>query len=246
MVNSQTDSSHSETRLDCQQIEERIHGLLDQRRSPLEDPVVKEHSAHCRQCGDLIADFAALGDSLLGLPVSTLQRGSPFNPWVLVASIAALLLVMLTSNVWLSDFDVSEGAFEVAAIAVVTPPALDMSEPARPFSLFEITEIAEIVEIKEIAEIVEVVALADSAISSEGLLNPVRFERFGNQVESCHEYLGVAAELPGIEPIRNSVNLALQFISTISRAPVDKKPVKSLPGGLQVGAGDPISFFAYA
>ena len=246
MVNSPNDSCHSETGLDCQQIEERIHDLLDQRRSPLEDPVVKEHSDHCCQCGDLIADFDAIGDSLLSLSVDVRQRDSNFSPWVLVASISALLLVMLTSNAWLPS-DGPEDGIEVASGGLVTP-AVSVSEPSgQSFILF---------------------GLANDAISPEQLLTTVGFEQIGMQVEPYHEYigvtaervtnsthslvepyheyLGVTAELPGIEPITDSVNLAIQFLSTISRTAADKKPTKSLPDGLNVGLGVPFPANAWA
>jgi len=41
----------------CQQFEQRINDLLDDRESPSSDPAVRAHARHCSHCSELLRAY---------------------------------------------------------------------------------------------------------------------------------------------------------------------------------------------
>ncbi len=58
----------------CQQFEQRINDLLDERSSPARDPAVREHARHCGRCADLLRAYRSMVAGLRDLPAPELEN----------------------------------------------------------------------------------------------------------------------------------------------------------------------------
>lgn len=197
----------------CHQVELRIHELLDKRQPLLSDVVVRSHVVDCDECAQLVIDFGALEDSLSQIPLATLYRlsgmidadGPPhgssrnhafgIHPVAFVATIASLMLVMLTSSLWRSS-DPDSG--QSVAIAVSSDPQTRDSDSL------------------DLSFRTEQDLLARQFISAQAL------DRLAAQVEPLNDptvqnCLLLTADLPGIRQVKNSVNATLNLIRGSSR-----------------------------
>lgn len=218
------DKKNNTDALTCKCVEERIQDLLDLRQPLMEDALVKAHVAKCDDCEQLVADFGKLDaslslfsmeifDSVENAGAVCLNREdsifSRSTPLAFVASVACLLLVMLTSGVWFSgdgdglvshQVNVSQEVFVTAPLA---PPQLDETFFQTQWS-----------------------SIADSTPSpNELLLSAVNFEKINSGVEPLHGYLDLTADLPGMKPVSDSVNMALHLLMSISDKPDPAKVV---------------------
>ena len=55
--------------MQCEELEIRIHELLDRRELPGDDPAVAAHAAVCTECGELVAACKAMLDGVEALPM---------------------------------------------------------------------------------------------------------------------------------------------------------------------------------
>lgn len=228
----QADFADQESR--CQQVEIRINDLLDARHSLLSDAVVRSHIADCDQCAQLVVDFGALEDSLSQIPLSTIRRLSgikdgggavkagiqnpdrnrshSLHPIAFIASVASLVLVMLTSSLWRSADSVPDDSF--AAVVTQESQSLD---PGQFEFMFDTDQDL----------------LAAQFISTETLGHlAAQVEPFSDPtVQNC---LLLTTDLPGIRQVKHSVNATLNLIRGSSRndstKPVDQKKSDSSDG----------------
>lgn len=209
----------------CECVEDRIHELMDQRRPLLSDVMVRKHIAECDECAELIIDFGALNESLSQIPLETLHRLSglqlgdevedevrsgsrQLHPVSFVASIACLLLVMLTSGIWFSGQPDN----------VVTVNQRDVEDR----NYVSVEAQAPVEHVKEPAlgmqQLVFVPTVHKTSSPSE-FIHAVSFEQLSGGVEPFHEYIEMTADLPGIRPVSNSVNATFQLIKCMSEFP---------------------------
>lgn len=216
----------------CDCVEERIHELMDLRRPLLSDEMVRQHISKCDQCAELIIDFGALNESLSQIPLETIHRLSglrlgevedksdsrQLHPVSFVASIACLLLVLLTSGIWFSGqsgqsdvVTVSMRDVESSYVSVETPDSIQqVEEPSLAMQ-----------------QLVFVPTVHKTSSPSE-FLHAVSFEQLSGGVEPFHEYIGMTADLPGIRSVSKSVNATFHLIKCVSELPGAKE--KSKPG----------------
>ncbi len=229
MKESKDENKQSETDVSsatCERVEDRIHELMDLRQPLLSDETVRQHVSECDACAELVVDFGALDDSLSQIPVATLQRLSglqladaepaaptQMHPVFFVASIACLLLVMLTSSIWFSPRGSADSLADRAVVA-------DMSSG---------DDSQQYVSTGPIQALESIPSFGNSPNSAE-FINAVSLDQFSGGVEPYQDYLGITADLPGIEPVYNSVNATFQLIRFISErhpAPKEEQPADS-------------------
>ena len=208
----------------CECVEIRIHELMDLRQSLLSDTMVRDHISHCDPCAELVVDFGALNDSVSQIPAFTLQRLSdlqesgiatparpsrPRHPVLFVASISCLMLVVLTSGIWVSNQQqkVAQNSpqaepVEVAKVeATVETQPVSIPAPMQQFSF----------------------VTSHKASSPADFISAVNFEEISDNVEPYQDYIGMTAGLPGIRPVSKSVNATLHLIKTFSGQPQSGK-----------------------
>ncbi len=222
--NKQSEASASS--LACERVEDRIHELMDLRQPLLSDETVRQHVSECDACAELVVDFGALNDSLSQIPIATLQRLSGLqmadsepvaptqvHPVFFVASIACLLLVMLTSSIWFSPRGSADSLTDSAVVAgMIGDDAQQQYVSTGPI------------------QTLEVLPAFDKSPTSAEFINAVSLEQFSGGVEPYQGYLGITADLPGIEPVYNSVNATYQLIRFISErqpSPKEEPPANS-------------------
>lgn len=201
----------------CESIENRIHELMDIRRPLLSDELVRNHIKDCDQCAELIVDFGALNESLSQIPLETIHRLSGLqappeeharrgvHPVSFIASVACLLLVCLTSGIW---FAPSQDAPIPTRIEMV-------STPLAPKSL-----VGSDAEMDSgIAQQFVFAPPFHKTSPSAAFINTVSLERISGGVEPYQNYIDMTADLPGIQPVSNSVNATLHIIRSISERP---------------------------
>ena len=223
----------------CELAENRIHELLDLRQPLLSDEAIRNHIAKCDQCAELVVDLGALNESLSQIPVETLHRLSglqlepgnndgfgrqrQLHPVSFIASIACLLLVLLTSGIWFSPS--SEDS--VALVNIVnTETATYDSIPAIETSPSEVFLPGQFT----------FVTMGHQSSPSE-LLNAVSFEQISGGVGPFREYFEMTADLPGIRPVSHSVNATYHLIRSMSQKPAIGDD--DLENGPDVGFHDP-------
>lgn len=195
----------------CERVELRIYDLLDARQPLLSDDEVRKHVAVCDQCAQLVVDFGALEDSLSQIPLETLHRLSGIqdaepesqnnrvHPVFFVASVACLLLVMLTSGLWRSG----ESGDSNLATAVVS------SDSSRDFAESEM--------FGENPNLMpgELISMAASDLSRQV---------DDQTVQNC---LFFAADLPGFRRVSRSVNVTLHLLQGSSETRQESKSEKT-------------------
>lgn len=198
--------------MSCEQVEARIHDLMDQRLPLLSDRLVRDHISDCDQCAELVVDFGALDESLSQIPLATLKRLSdlgaeevsqagtrrPLHPFSFIVSVASVLLVMLTSGSWFADSSQSiPSNREVARASDPAPadvrPGFGASNPL-PFNLGHKT-----------------------TVPTE-FISAVDFSDIRREVEPIWQ---ITAELPGISPMTGPVNATLWFLIPASEDGAD-------------------------
>lgn len=226
----------------CEQIENRIHELLDHRQPLLSDELVRQHVSQCDACAGLVVDFGALNDSLSQIPISTLQRLSDLkvaksatqssmrlHPVSFVACVACLLLVMLTSGIWFApqaEVAVSSSGKETANEGVVTS---NVSVPTP-------TEFVATV-VPQFQKSMDFLPTIHETSPSLEFIHTVSFEQLSSEVGPIQDYIGMTADLPGIRPISKSVNATYEFLRVISEVPANPKG-KSPSDAPDVGFND--------
>lgn len=230
----------------CERVEDRIHELMDHRQSLLSDRLVRDHVSHCDRCAELVVDFGALNDSLSQIPIETLHRLSGIqdaephyeksapvrlHPLTFIASLACIMLVMLTSGIWF----VGQPA---ATVSIVEVDHLDHLDPeVEPdVETFEVSTL----EPTDVVDDVPEVAIPQSDRQGlafltrvhktpvpTDLLNASNLLNLGGNVEPYQDYIDMTAGLPGIRPVSKSVNATLHLIKTFSSQPQQKKRPES-------------------
>ena len=200
----------------CEQVELRVHDLMDQRLPLLSDETVRNHITQCDECAELVVDFGALDDSLSQIPIATLKRlsalsandddqthvGRPLHPFSFIVSIASLLLVMLTSGLWFSDssrvsvtlFDTGQG-YETDSVGpdgtyggIAVTPYVSLPSPANPM----------------------IVHPGHKATTPADIISAVNFAELRREVEP---YLQMTADLPGMSTVTGSVNATFWLLT---------------------------------
>ena len=215
--------SNGANQADCEQVESRIHELLDLRQPLLSDVIIREHVSQCDACAELVIDFGALNDSLSQVPLATLNRlsglqsvetqtgiGRP-HPLSFIASIACLMLVLLTSGVWFSTNQTPD--IRSVAVSDTESPIVTEYVSTGPLQLAT-------------AAPAETNAIPHMSAPSD-FLNAVSFEKLSGGVEPLQDYIDITAELPGIRPVSQSFHATfhlLRFFAEQSAVPQDTKP----------------------
>ncbi len=208
----------------CERVEDRIHELMDLRQPLLSDELVRQHVCECDACAELIVDFGALNDSLSQIPIATLHRLSSLqhaesepknsmrlHPISFVASIACLLLVMLTAGTW----------FSPAKQATIETPV--EAAPSDLAVVEEVPTLREYVSTGFSDQSLMFLATAHKTSNPTELINAVSFEQLSGGVESFQDVIDMTADLPGIRPVTKSVNATLHLIRVISETPPASK-----------------------
>lgn len=209
----------------CERVEDRIHELMDVRQALLSEEMVREHISQCDQCAQLVVDLGALNDSVSQIPLATLHRLSgiqeaelveeyeasrPAHPVLFVASIACLLLVVLTSGIWFSG-----NSNQVAVV-----DRLSQNEAVNIASVesnpVESRSDEQAVSVPETMQQLGLVTVHKTSSPTE-FIGAVNFEELSGNVEPFQEYIVMTADLPGMRPVSNSVNATIQFIKTFSK-----------------------------
>ena len=222
----------------CEQVEDRIHELMDLRRPLLSDELVRQHVSECDSCAELVVDFGALNDSLSQIPLATLHRLSGLqvtdepetrisgrvHPVSFVVCIACMLLVMLTSGVWFSP---DRGRMEVATVTSAAAELASVDEtPHQYVSTGPVQDLG-------------IVGVAHKTSPPSEFINAVSLEQLSGGVEPFQGYLGMTADLPGLQSVSKSVNATYHLIRFISeKPPVEKseEPADSPDVGCYDGA----------
>jgi len=215
-------NSSGDSASNCECVEDRIHELMDQRRPLLSDEMVRQHISECDECAELVIDFGALNESLSQIPLETLHRlsGLQFgeaedevrprrlHPVSFIASIACLLLVLLTSGIWFSGQPDN----------VVTVSQRDVED--RNYVSVEVQSPVEHVRESSpgMQQLVFVPTVHKTSSPSE-FIHAVSFEQLSGGVEPFQDYIDMTADLPGIRPVSNSVNATFQLIKCMSEQP---------------------------
>lgn len=226
----------------CESVEHRVHELMDLRQALLSDTMVRDHISQCDQCAQLIVDLGALNDSVSQIPLATLHRLSGIqdaevakhqapsqatsraaHPVLFIASIACALLVMLTSGIWFSGQPQPQVAAVEVEVAESSPaenlPQVDSIESGSvEVSAVATVESAPRVPDVSVPEAMQQFGLLTHKTSSPtDVMGAVSFQDLSGNVEPYQEYIGMTAELPGIQPVSKSVNATFHLIKTYSK-----------------------------
>lgn len=219
-------SSSGDNASTCECVEIRIHELMDLRQALLSDTMVRDHISECDRCAELVVDFGALNESVSQIPLATFQRlagmqesGSaisarpsrPKHPVLFVASIASLMLVVLTSGIWVSN--------QQQQMAKNLPQA-EPVQVAKVEATIETQHVSIPVPMQQFSFVT-----APKASSPTEFISAVSFEEISDNVEPYQEYIGMTAGLPGIRPVSKSVNATLHLIKTFSGQPQSRKQI---------------------
>lgn len=212
-------STHKESALNastCELIEERIHELMDVRQPLLSDELIRNHIRNCDQCAELIVDFGALNESLSQIPLETIHRladlAAPkqprryqLHPISFVASVACLLLVCLTSGIWFGPSSNQP-----------IPTRIEMVSTPLPLKVLD--EAEETLEPGIAPQELLLASAFHNAASPADFINTVGLE-ISDGVEPFQDYFHMTTDLPGIEPIKKSVNATLHIYRSIAEEP---------------------------
>jgi len=244
-VKSLHDKKNSSNNATCECVEERIQHLLDLRQPLMDDVLIRDHVAQCDDCDQLVADFGELDASLsqfstelfspsvegIGVVDREVSISSPSHPLAFVMSVTCVLLLMLTSGSWFSTTQ-QPIAHQVSLSQEVFVAALLPEPQPQDNETFFQSQWSSIA--------------SNTPSPNELLLNAVNFEKINDGVEPIQGYLDMTADLPGMKPVSNSVNLALHLLKHMSDKPTSVK-VDASGSGPDVGYhGDPLARLCFA
>lgn len=124
--------------LDCDNFEERINDVMDQRRLPQEDPLLTRHACECQQCLEILKDYSSVGDSLKLLKKdiaeilaradqarNDTQEANARKRMVWVFGVLAAVFTMVAGSWWL---DTQSQESSVVSQQIMKNPTIELLE----------------------------------------------------------------------------------------------------------------------
>ncbi len=230
----------------CDLFEQRIQWLFDERLPLGNDSILVNHADQCVDCAHLLADYRLLASSL-NLPTerSLMRRGSKSSRWTasqvspnfisLLICIAALLLV--TVGLFVNkDREPGPDRSDLVAINFSPVSAVAQSNDARS-NIPTIQSVSakfrdsDVLGNESIGESIcdYSPSLLGLARSTPRLVRSVSFrsnplEKISTKLDPLNPYFRYSNELPGIRPLQNSVNIAVDLLQRSWSKPVKLQP----------------------
>lgn len=194
-------SQAEQTSLSCEDFEDRVNELLDQRVSPRKDSLIQRHADNCPPCREIMQAYLTVDDSmkLLKADIESMLRESqgrdcPRRSQIsrVTAIVASAALIVLLGLGW---GQLTRSANPSIAQADLVLPA-PLFQPVQPESNVGGTAVT---------------------VSNEfaGKLPTDEFRTIAHQLAPIIRY---SSSLPGVRPMSGTVNIAIEYlIRTLER-----------------------------
>lgn len=232
--------------MSCLQFENRIHELLDDRRSLHTDPLLLDHARSCTACQELLNDYCWLqpvafanADNLrarvaavadLKLKRRTGSRRPVTKAVFAAAGIAAALLLVLSFAGWNQPndgFDALTWNDPVAEVAVSAETQLLLAESDLNVVSENPTQVRPAMTVAFLENppsLMELARATPQVVELVGMPPTSHWEKFSSSLDPLNPYWKYSVELPGVRPVHGSVNLTVELLKSSLERSSDRKP----------------------
>ena len=206
--------------LKCEQFENRIQDLMDQRAELGSDPLLDEHARRCPDCRDILRSYLSLEDSFSGkLPSALLSSAEPSNPhpsaWLRLMPLAfTLALGMLIGGA----LGLMTGVFWAEPPEVASAPTVSSKGGGPSTHTGREPDSASSTEMTDLPDHSGRPVSAGTGHHLVDAVGSMRFpgvslEQVRQQYPTLDLYYQISTELPGLRTIHQSFSLAWEWIA---------------------------------